>query len=102
MLWRRRNVPLAREARTRGFKTEDHEGLKIESRCKVLRDNARAKTQALPSPRQAGAKTIEDSGDRTIRTAKTMHCNIQHCKRGPVYSRPMSQGPNCRSPRWQG
>jgi hypothetical protein len=39
--------------------------LKIEPHREVLRDNARAKTQALPSPGQAEAKTIKDSGDRT-------------------------------------
>jgi hypothetical protein len=43
-------MPLAREARARGFKTEDHEGLKIELHYEVLKDNARAKTQALSSP----------------------------------------------------
>jgi hypothetical protein len=31
MLGLRRNVPLAREDRVRGFKTEDHEGPKIEA-----------------------------------------------------------------------
>jgi hypothetical protein len=50
LLGRRRNVPLALEARARGFETEDHEDLKIEPHCEVLRDNARAKTEVLPSP----------------------------------------------------
>jgi hypothetical protein len=79
-------MPLAREARARGFKTEDHEGLKIELHYEVLKDNARAKTQPLSSPAQAGAETIKDFRDQTIRTTKTMHCNLPHCKRGPVYS----------------
>jgi hypothetical protein len=84
MLGRRRNVPLTPEARTRGFKTEDEEGLKIEPHCEVLRDNTRAKTHELPLPGQAEAKTIKDSRDRRIRTMKTMHCNLPHCKRGPM------------------
>jgi hypothetical protein len=101
MLGRRHNVPLAREAHARGFKTDDHEGLKIEPHFEVHRDNACAMTQALPSPGQAGAKTIKDSRNRTIRTAKTMHCNLPHCKRGPMCSR-LLQGPDRRPPRWQG
>jgi hypothetical protein len=44
MLGRWCNVHLAREARARGFKTKDHEGLKIELHCEVLKDNIRAKS----------------------------------------------------------
>ena len=35
VLGRRRNTPLAREARARGFKIGDLEGLKIEPHCEV-------------------------------------------------------------------
>jgi hypothetical protein len=86
VLGRRRNVPLARESHASVFKTEDHEGLKIELHCEVPKDDARTKTQALYLPRLAGVRIIKDFGDRTIKTTKAIHCNPPHCKRGPVYS----------------
>jgi hypothetical protein len=86
LLGRRCNAPFTREARARGFKTEDHEGLKIELHYEVLKDNVRAKTQALPSPAQTRAKTIKDSGDRTIRTTKPCVVTFHIVKGGPMYS----------------
>jgi hypothetical protein len=77
---------LAQEAHAREFKIEDHEGLKVELHYEVLKDNARAKTQALSSPTQARAETIKDFRDQTIRTTKTMRCNVPYCKRGSMYS----------------
>jgi hypothetical protein len=58
-------------------------------------ENTQAKTQVLPSLGQARAKTIKDCGDLTIRTVKTMHCNLPliviggSCKVGPCYRIPI-------------
>jgi hypothetical protein len=78
--------PLAQESHASVFKTEDHEGLKIELHYEVPKDDACAKTQVLSSPRLAGAKTIEDFRDQTIKTTKAICCNPPHYKRGAVYS----------------
>ena len=102
MLGRWCNVHLAREARARGFKTEDHEGLKIEPDCEMLRDNARAKTQALPLPVQDGAKTIKDLEVEQSGLRRSCVVIFHIVKGGPCIVWPMSQGPHHRSPRWQG
>jgi hypothetical protein len=48
--------------------------------------DAHTKTQALSLPWRIGARTIKDFGARTIKTSKTLRCDLPHCKRGPVYN----------------